>query len=92
VFHKVAVLKEFQLRRSDMFIATPWQKQPSSVGAAYRNYGRVSDCRAPRPVRRTTRGSQTHQRGALHSEAATGPLRPRTHPHSYLYIVCGLFV
>ena len=92
MFHKVAVLKDFQRRRSDMFIATAWQKQPSCAGAAYRNYGRVSDCRAPRPVRRTTRGSQTHQRGASHSEAATGPLTPRTHPHSYSYIACGSFV
>jgi len=75
-----------------MFIATAWQKQPSFVGAAYRNYGRVSDYRAPRPMRRTTRGSQTHQRGTSHSEAATGPLRPRTHPHSYSYIACGLSV
>ena len=68
-----------------MFIATAVQKQPGFVGAVYRNYGRVSDYRAPRPERRTTRGSQTHQRDASHSEA-TGPLRPRTHPHSYLYI------
>ena len=65
MFHKVAVLKEFQLRRSDMSITTAWQKQPSLVGAAYRNYGRVSDCRAP---------------------------RPRRHLHSYLYLLCGLFV
>jgi hypothetical protein len=73
-------------------MATAWQKQPGVVGAAYRSYGHVSDCRAPRPVRRTTRGSQTHQRGASHSEAAIGPLRPRTPPHSYSYLVCGLFV
>jgi hypothetical protein len=75
-----------------MFVATAWQKQPSFVGAACRNYGRVSDYRAQTPVRRTTRGSQTHQRGASHSEAATEALRPRTHPPSYLYIACGLFV
>ena len=27
-------------------MATAWQKQPGFVGAAYGNYGRVSDCRA----------------------------------------------
>jgi hypothetical protein len=74
-----------------MFVATAWQKQPSFVGAAYRNYGRVSDWRAPRPMRRTTRGSQ-NQRGTSHSEAPRGPLRPRTHQHSYSYIACGLSV